>query len=118
MKLTRVTVEVFYKPGCVVCEKAKGILTRLHIPFNLRNLAPYVGPGVKDAIQPSVDLGLFSWLDGDPDNLPLVVLMEDGENGERAIKKWTGKDVANPRESWTKKLEEYFGCESSAKLET
>jgi hypothetical protein len=39
----------------------------------------------------------FSWFDGCPESLPLVVAVDEQD---QVLARWTGRDVANPDQSW------------------
>jgi hypothetical protein len=92
---------VYTKPDCVVCDKAKKILDSLGIPYIVKQVG---GLGANFN-----DIGEFSWLDGDPDHLPLV--LAHGERVEDVKARWIGKDVANPAAPWTVQVRAFLALQ-------
>jgi glutaredoxin len=95
---------VYTKPDCVVCDKAKKILDSLGIPYIVKQVG---GLGADfEAI------GEFSWLDGNPDSVPLVVAHTGPVDDLANVKaRWIGKDVANPDSPWTVQVRAFLALQ-------
>jgi len=90
---------IFGRSDCAVCAKAEALLTHLGVRFDKASIAredyDMADPAQHDRLLTA--LSDASWFDLDPDHLPLVVAVDEQD---KALKTWTGRDVADPDNSW------------------
>jgi len=93
------TFRIFTKPDCKICTKAKDALDRLRVPYDPVS----VDPTSYDLTQPEqvkacmTAMADAAWFGFDTDYPPLVVAVDEQD---KALKTWTGRDVADPDNSW------------------
>ena len=94
---------IFGKRDCIVCSKAKSILTAVGVEFAFVSIDPADYADLGDPMLLTA-LSDFSWHDGDPDHLPLVVHVNDHL---KMLHSWTGREIAKPGESWLAEMRKY-----------
>ncbi len=97
----KLTFQVFAKENCPVCKKAQGVLTRLGVDMAVR----YV-EGPKATPENVADFAWYDWADV----MPLVVATE----GERALKRWNGKDISDKEHAWMPEVQNWLASHTPA----